>query len=173
MVEKELLVRSLAEVREQLLGELEGLGFEAVNAKPSKDEWGVAQVCHHLYLAERAFTQGILYGLNKADGQKVEAKPIQALTDRSMKKQAPPIVIPSEDPMEIPQILQLLSEARTELLQVLNTLKDDSLLETKSAKHPVVGYVPIYQWVESIYLHELRHIDQIKEIKVLIHSKKK
>ena len=55
--------------------------------------------------------------------------------------------------------------SRKKFLDVLSSIEDKSLLVKKSAKHPVLGELPLYQWIELLYLHELRHIEQIKRLK--------
>jgi hypothetical protein len=36
-----------------------------------------------------------------------------------------------------------------------------------TVRHPVLEELPLDQWIELLYLHEQRHIEQIKEIKAL------
>ncbi|WP_424473344.1 phage integrase SAM-like domain-containing protein [Paenisporosarcina sp.] len=56
------------------------------------------------------------------------------------------------------------------LMSVLNTVEDSSALTEKSVPHPFLGQLPLNQWIELIYLHEQRHIEQIKEIKSIAKS---
>jgi hypothetical protein len=44
-------------------------------------------------------------------------------------------------------------------------------LAEKSVTHPALGELPLDQWIEQIYLHEQRHIEQIKEIKLLLDAR--
>ncbi|MBU8917130.1 DinB family protein [Bacillus sp. FJAT-29953] len=166
MVDLEIHRERLAETRQQLLNEIKTLSFAELNKSPGEDCWSVAQVCHHLYLTEKAFTSGVVYGLNSETSKKSEPKPIHLfLLDRTKKADAPSIVVPSSETFELQQILNLLDESRTLLLDVMDEIKDETILTEKSAKHPLFGYLPLYQWIENIYLHDQRHIEQIKEIK--------
>ncbi len=54
------------------------------------------------------------------------------------------------------------------MIAFLKTIEDKSTLADKSMKHPVFGELPLDQWIEHIYLHEQRHIEQIKELKFLL-----
>jgi hypothetical protein len=155
----------LIATRNRLLKEISGLSYERLNKKPDEVTWSVAQVCHHLYLTESAFTQAIIYGLNKVNGKKAEPKPVQLAVDRTQKAKAPVIVAPGDEPLDSQQIKELLNHSRNLFLEFYNQLEDKSILAEKSAKHPLFGYTPLDQWVELIYLHEERHIEQIKEIK--------
>ncbi|MDF2787312.1 MAG: hypothetical protein K0S80_410 [Neobacillus sp.] len=159
------VVENLTETRNRLLNEISGLSDELLNKKLDADTWSVAQVCHHLYLTESVFTQAIIYGLNKVNGQKAEPKPVQLAVDRTHKVKAPDIVAPGDDLLDSGQIIELLNNSRNKFLEFYNQLVDKSILAEKSAKHPLFGYTPLDQWVDLIYLHEERHIEQIREIK--------
>lgn len=162
------VIESLAATRGRLLREIESLGFEELNRKPSSKGWSVAQICHHLFLTERAFTQAIIYGYTKRDGKKAEQKPIQLASDRTKKAAAPQMVVPTDEPLERKEIVDLLQESRSIFLEFYSQIEDKSVLAEKSAKHPLFGYLPLNQWVELIYLHEDRHIEQIIDVKLAI-----
>lgn len=48
------------------------------------------------------------------------------------------------------------------------SIEDKSFLAEKSVKYPTLDDLPLDHWIEQIYLHEQRHIEQIKEIKILL-----
>jgi hypothetical protein len=50
---------------------------------------------------------------------------------------------------------------------VLNKIDDKSILKEIAVKHPVFGDLSLDQWIELLYLHEHRHIEQIKDLKAL------
>jgi uncharacterized damage-inducible protein DinB len=162
------VLENLTATRNRVLKEISGLSDAELNKKPDSDTWSVTQVCHHLYLSESVFTQAIIYGLNKSNGKKAEPKPVQLAVDRTQKAKAPDIVAPGDDPLDSEQIKEFLNHSRNQFLEFYNQLEDKSILAEKSTKHPLFGYMPLDQWVELIYLHEERHIEQIKEIKSLI-----
>ncbi|MDQ6595655.1 DinB family protein [Bacillus salipaludis] len=159
---------NLAVTRNGLVDEIKSLTYEEFNHKHVKEKWSVAEVCHHLVLLERRTAKLIHHLVTKPEINKAESKPIQHATDRSTKYIAPEIVQPSGEPFEVQQMLEMLNDARNKLLKVLDSLEDQSILAERSAAHPVFGELPLTQWVELIYLHELRHIEQIKEIKQLV-----
>lgn len=162
------VVEELIATRNRLLKEFSDLSNEDLNKKLDPDTWSVAQVCHHLYLSESIFTQAIIYGLNKSNGRKAEPVPVQLAAERTQKAKAPDIVAPGDDPLDSEQIKELLNHSRSLFFEFYNQLEDKSVLAEKSVKHPLFGYMPLDQWVELIYLHEERHIEQIKEIKSLL-----
>jgi hypothetical protein len=158
---------NLLETRNRLLNEIRAFRFAEFNKKPDQNNWSAAQVCDHLVLVEIAFTKAIVYGLKKED-QEVERKDLSFARDRKQKIDAPEIVIPNSDPIEVQHVIDRLNESRKELLAVLSTIKDRSILTGKYARHPIFGKIPLDQWIELLYLHEQRHIEQIKEIKGII-----
>src|SRR4051794_30131747 len=97
------VMENLVTTRERLLMEIDLLSYDELNKKPDTDTWSIAQVCHHLYLTESVFTQAIIYGLNKSNGKKAEAKQILVTADRRKKIQAPEIVMPGEGSWELQQ----------------------------------------------------------------------
>lgn len=155
----------LVATRKRLFDEINLLNYEELNRKPHSDIWSVAQICHHLYLTEIAFTKAIIYGFKRIDGRKADPKPIQLLSDRSQKVNAPVMVVPDNNPFSLLEITDLLNQSRNSFFEFYYQIDDKSILAEKSAKHPLFGHMPLDQWVELIYLHEDRHIEQIKEIK--------
>lgn len=159
------LAKSLTETRNQLVNEIIILGQEAFNYQPDPQTWSIAQVCHHLFLVERASTKAIEIGLHNRDQTGVEYQNLQFILDRTKKRKAPSIVEPDEGPLEVQLVLKWLHDARDRLTALLNTIENKAILEGQSFQHPVYGNLSLFQWVELLYLHEQRHIEQIKEIK--------
>ncbi|MGE7926749.1 DinB family protein [Lysinibacillus xylanilyticus] len=158
----------LCETRNNLVEEIKLLSDTQFNAKPDTNSWSIAQVCHHLTLTEESFVRVIAWGLKQENSQQTERKNVHLIADRTKKIPAPEIVEPAEDFFTVQQIIELLDDSRKKLTTFLDTIEDPSILAEKSFKHPVFGELPLDQWVEVIYIHEQRHIEQIKEIKDLI-----
>jgi hypothetical protein len=159
---------NLYETRNNLIEEIASLSYAQFNNQPSMNKWSIAQVCHHLVLVETASIKAIAWGLKEIDRSQKERKKVHLILDRTKKIQAPKIVEPDGEPFEVQQIIELLSDSRKKLMTFLSTIEDTSILTEKSVNHPAFGELPLDQWIELIYLHEQRHIEQIKEIKLLI-----
>ncbi|WHT48154.1 DinB family protein [Sporosarcina thermotolerans] len=139
------------------------------NSKPDMNCWSISQVCHHLVLVEQSTIKAIAWGLKGEDNSSKERKKIELfILDRTRKIKAPQIVEPGIEPFEVQEIIDLLNESRKKLMIFLNGIEDQSILKEKSVKHPALGDLPLDQWIEQIYLHEQRHIEQVKEIKNLL-----
>ncbi|PWA12556.1 PadR family transcriptional regulator [Pueribacillus theae] len=167
-----LINDNLYETRNNLVNEINLLSDAQFNSKPDINQWSIAQVCHHLVLVEEASIKAIAWGLKEVDGTQKERKKIHlTLLDRTKKIKAPKIVEPDVEPFEVQQIIELLDDSRKKLMTFLSTIEDKSILAKKSMKHPALGELPLDQWIEQIYLHEQRHIEQIKEIKLLLDAR--
>lgn len=156
---------NLSVTRNKLISEIENLSYEELNRRTDNDNWSIAQICHHLVLSEETFAKAIEYGLKKSKGTSGEAKNIQYILDRTKKVSAPDMVMPSFEPFESLQIIGLLANSRNYLQKVLDSVEDPTILNERSVKHPVFDFLPLYQWIELVYLHEQRHLEQIKEVK--------
>ena len=161
---------NLYETRNNLVKEITSLGYAQFNSRPDMNKWSIAQVCHHLVLVEKATIKAIAWGLKEIDSTQKERKKVHLILDRTKKLKAPKIVEPDVEPFEVQQIIDLLSDSRKKLMTFLSTIEDKSILTEKSVKHPAFGELPLDQWIELIYLHEQRHIEQIKEIKLLLEA---
>ena len=160
-------MEKLVETRQMLLDEIAFLSFDELNKKTDENSWSIAQICHHLSLAETSFAKAVRYTLKQTEASKTEPKSMDRFSDRTRKFAAPDIVKPGEEALDTQQIINFLKESRTFLYNILDTIEDPAILAERSAKHPLFGELPLYQWVELIGHHEQRHIEQIKETKVL------
>ena len=162
---------NLYETRNNLVKEITSLSYTQFNGRLGMNMWSIAQVCHHLVLVERATIKAIAWGLKKVDNTQTERKNVQLVLDRTKKFKAPEIVEPDVEPFEVQSIIDLLNDSRKKFLTYLSTIEDKSILAEKSFKHPALGELPLDQWIEQMYLHEQRHTEQIKEIKLLIDAR--
>lgn len=166
-----LVNNKLEETRNNLVKEIALLNHTQFNMRPVKDQWSIAQVCHHLVLVEQATAKAIVWGLKEMDSSQKERKKIHLILDRKKKVKAPKVVEPNAEPFEVQQIIDLLSDSRNKLMTLLSTIEDQTILMEKSVKHPAFGDLPLDQWIELIYLHEQRHIEQIKDLKLLLDAR--
>ncbi|ALC90518.1 PadR family transcriptional regulator [Bacillus sp. FJAT-18017] len=162
---------NLHETRINLIKEITSLDNTQLNTRIGMNMWSIAQVCHHLVLVEQATIKAISWGLKKIDNTPTERKNVDLILDRTKKFKAPEIVEPDFEPFEVQSIIELLNESREKFLTFLSTIEDKSILAEKSIRHPALGELPLDQWIEQVYLHEQRHTEQIKEIKLLLDAR--
>lgn len=162
---------NLYETRNNLVKEIASLNYTQFNGRLGMNMWSIAQVCHHLVLVEQATIKAIASGLKKVDNTQTERKSVHLMLDRTKRFKAPEIVEPDVEPFEVQSIIDLLNDSRKKFLTFLSTIEDKSILAEKSFKHPALGELPLDQWIEQIYLHEQRHTEQIKGIKLLLDAR--
>lgn len=156
--------QQLKETRDELLGILTGLNGDQLNRQKDLNSWSISQVCQHLYITEELYIVAIKKGLRSKEESYIENKPVEFLLDRSKKLEAPDIAKPTDEFLEYQEIIEKLNNARQKLLELLNTVEDPSVLSKRYFTHPVFKEMLLMDWLKSLYLHEQRHIKQIKEI---------
>ncbi|MFB6467795.1 DinB family protein [Cytobacillus sp. Hz8] len=157
-----MLVKNLGETRMKLLESIKNLTDEQLNQKPSMDMWSISQLLYHLYFAEKETAEIILNSL-KTESKKVEEMDLSFLTDRSKKAKAD--VEPPEKFYKKQEITQLLEESRFQYIQAIFNETHEEKLVDKSIEHPTFGVISLKNLLDTIWLHEERHLQQINEIK--------
>lgn len=152
------------QAREAIWAEVEGLSDEELNKKPAADVWSIKQILEHLYLMEGAITKTIKHQLKAGEPEEVEDKPIEMSTNRDVKVDAPDFAVPGDDFLTLVELKQRLAGTHEEL-KTLAKEADEQLLESKSYPHPAFGDLSLKQYIPFVGYHELRHLDQIKEVK--------
>lgn len=156
--------QQLEETRVELLGILDGLSGDQINKRKDLESWSISQVCQHLSITEELYVVAIRRGLKGAEDSLVANKPVKVLLDRSRKLEAPDIAKPTNELVEHQTLIDKLNESRQKLHGLLNTVDDPSVLSRRHFTHPVFKEMLLIEWLESLYLHEQRHIKQIIEI---------
>jgi len=153
--------------REKLLNEVSGLSDDKLNEKPSQTEWSIRQVLEHLYLMEGGIAKTIQKQLINGETRTTRDKPIERTVDRSFKVEAPDYFQPGEQFLTLKELLEKLSVTHEILKNIADTVPQETL-EAKSYPHPVFGNMNLKQWIPFVGYHEIRHIEQIQEIKEAI-----
>ncbi len=155
------------EVRAQLIVEVLSLSDDDLNQKPSDDKWSVRQILEHLYLMEGGIAKIIKRQLSKGEFQTTSIKPIEMAVDRTIKVDVPNFAKPSEDYKTCAELLDHLAVTH-EFLNTIEKSVTDEQLDEKVYPHPVFGEMSLKQWIPFVAYHELRHLEQIKEVKEAI-----
>ncbi len=159
----------IEESRKEVLNTINSLTDEELNLEVEKDRWTIAQVAQHLVLMEDTVTTLLKKEIDDSESRPAERlKPIERTVDRTYKVEAPAHLEPEAGFYSKEELVQRLDQSRLALQDLLSQIDELSLLTEKSAKHPVFGRMNLAQWVEFIGVHELRHHDQMKELKVKI-----
>jgi hypothetical protein len=140
-------------------------------SRPGPDRWSPVDIVEHLSLVESRFSAVV--GGKIADaldsGLGSEQQPREALpdrissmlADRSGKRTAPEAAIPS-GAMDEHAAWAAADRARAGFRAAV--LSADGLaLSGVIHEHPFFGPLNVYQWVELIAAHEMRHVAQVRE----------
>lgn len=152
------------EAREKLLASVNGLTDKELNEKPSEDKWSIKQILEHLHLIEGGIIKTIQWVLQNGTPKNTSEKPIEQSLDRSIAIEAPDFAQPSEDFKTLEELQNDLSATHDLLRTIVETVPVEEL-ENKTSRHPVFGDMSLKQWIPFTGYHELRHIEQIEEIK--------
>ncbi|NDI33274.1 DinB family protein [Chengkuizengella sediminis] len=159
------MMEFVTEIRNKLIQSVEDMNNEQINQKRTNDDWNIVQVLHHLYLTEYAIQAGFKHVIQKNKQNPTTIKSFEIVTNRTIKREAPDNIQPSDQYMSKQDILSLLSESRDQLIGILNNIEDHSLLSHLSLSHPFLGRLNLDQYLEFIGIHEQRHIKQIEDLK--------
>jgi hypothetical protein len=140
--------------------------------RPAPDRWSAAQVLEHISLAEGGFTSWITSGIEKARAAGVgnetsERTPLPPhigglMADRVNRRTARDVVQPRGE-MSDAEALAAIAKVERRLRTVLS-LADGLALNEVMVEHPALGPFNVYQWIELMAAHRLRHAEQISEI---------
>lgn len=159
------IYQHLNDTRGELLAVIDGLNQEQLNKQIDTDSWSIGQVCQHLIKTEELYAAAIKRGLKSQENSLPAKRSLAFLLDRSQKLVAPDIAKPTAETVEYQEIVAGLNHSRTKLFDLLNSVEDPSVLSRRHFTHPVFKDMLLIEWVQSLYLHEQRHIKQINEIK--------
>jgi hypothetical protein len=168
------IVDAIAENREALLKEIEGLTESQFDFKPSDDHWSISDVLHHLALSDEANVKlfSIMVSQARERNLPADASPDESVlnsldqikrTAENQKARAPERVVPRSH-LPAKESLARLGAARAKLLDAVGQLGgyDLALL---TFPHPFFKDLNGYQWLLIAGWHEGRHVAQVGRIK--------
>lgn len=151
------------EARQQTWEELKGLSDEEFNQKPAADEWSIREVLDHLKKIDETAQTLLSKHAKDAPLKEIEEKPMEFIEDRTNKRPAPSHLEPEQKRISVIEAKQELDTARQQLTAVISSLNEEDF--KRVLPHPVFQELTIRQWIDFIGHHEMRHINQIEEIK--------
>jgi hypothetical protein len=170
--ERAKLIRYLQDSEKEFLSYLDGVSDAQWNWKSAPDRWSVGETAQHIVLAE-----GFLFNLaNKAlasdPNPDWEAKTRgktelleRVMVDRTHKVQAPEPLNPVGATMTRPQVIAKFKELRARTIEFAETTQLPLKEHTTAGPFPVFDPLNAYQFLLYIPLHNLRHDQQIAEVK--------
>jgi len=168
--ELDSIIANLGKTQTGLLSAADEVSAEQWKTRPTKDCWSAAELVAHLMMIERAV-------IGKADRiAQHSPKPVSllrrihlpvSLVERRLIRLKTPI------PVE-PDMLR----DKEDMLAEVRTVRERSIAfleETRSRnlseyiwKHPALGMLNAYEWMQFVCAHEVRHTKQMREIAAVL-----
>ena len=163
---------ALEEARSGLRAAVDAVPARSLADRPAPDRWSVNEILEHLVLVEKRFAAiiALRIGEARAAGLGPERNPRtalpadlrQMLNDRANRRTAPEAVQPTGRVDHATAWAQL-ERVRGELEQTVSAA-EGLALSTVTHNHPVFGTLNVYQLMDFIAGHEMRHARQIRGI---------
>jgi hypothetical protein len=166
--DRDKALQYLESTKQAVLESAKGLSPAQLNYKPGPDRWSVAECLEHIASAEDFLRTMITEQVMKSadvpgrDVAKIDAGILQGVPDRSVKRQAPEPIKPSNKygSAEASEKHFVESRATTEAL-----LKNTPDLRQHAMVFVSGPPMDAYEWILVIAAHSERHTKQIEEVK--------
>lgn len=169
--ERAKVIKYLTESRDKLLAEISDVSEAQWKFKPGPDRWSVGEVAEHILLAEGLlFTnveRAMAAPVNPDWQEKTKGKTEfieRVMIQRLGKAQAPEAIVPSGK-LSRDEVIAKFKEARAKTFKFTETTQFALKEHTVDHPFPVFGTLNGYQWLIYIPLHNIRHNQQIAEVK--------
>jgi hypothetical protein len=157
--------------RQALRESLEAIPHSVRTVRPAPDRWSPVDIVEHLALVEKRFSTVVGGKISDALGAGLEPEdqtrePLPErirtlLGDRTGKRTAPEAAVPSGS-MDERAAWEVAEHARAGFRAAVLSA-DGRALSRVIHEHPFFGPLNVYQWVELIAAHEMRHVAQVRE----------
>jgi uncharacterized damage-inducible protein DinB len=167
--EREKAVKYLEKTRAGVLAATKGLSEAQWNFKPATNRWSIAEVTEHIAAAEdflmNMVQEQVMKGparTNSEDLKALDGFVMKAVTDRSVKAQAPEPLQPTNRFGSPKASLKHFEESRAKTIKYVKDAKD---LREHTWASPLGKDLDGYESVLFIAAHSERHTKQIDEVK--------
>ncbi len=170
--ERAKVIKYLVDSENEYLRSIEKLSEEQWKFKAAPAKWSIGEAAEHIVLAEAllfASVEKALAGKPNPEWEtKTKAKTEfleRILLNRNGKAQAPEQIVPTGT-LSRDEVIARFKAVRAKTMKFASTT--DLALKDHTAEHPfpVFGTLNAYQWLIYIPLHNLRHNQQIAEVKL-------
>ncbi len=171
--ERAKLLKYLHDSQAEFLASLDGVTDAQWRWKPTPEKWSVAETAEHIAISEDfLFDLGTKKAMSTATDPEWEAKTKgktelleRALVNRTRKVQAPEPLKPGGITMTRDQVIARFQVARARTIQFAETTELPLREHITAGPFPVFDPLNAYHFVLYIPLHNLRHNQQIAEVK--------
>ena len=168
--ERAHLVKLLKDSEAEYLAAIENVSDEQWKWKPAPDRWSVGETAEHILLAESLLFGAAQRAIQSPANPDWQAKTAgktefieKVMPDRSHKATAPEQLHPQG--LSKAEVIRRFKEVRAQTIQFAETTQVPLKEHTLDHPFPVFGTLNAYQWLIYIPLHNMRHDQQIAEVK--------
>lgn len=159
-----------AEAQAEYLAAIGNVSEEQWEWKPAPDRWSVGEIAEHILLAESALFRAVQLAIQSPPNPDWQTKTAgktefieKVMPDRSRKVSAPEQLQPRGLPKG--EVIRRFKEARAQTIRFAETTQIPLKEHTYDNPFPVFNTLNAYQWLIYIPLHNMRHDQQIAEVK--------
>jgi hypothetical protein len=170
--ERAKLIRYLRDSQKEFLSYLDDVSDDQWNWKSAPDRWSVGETAEHIVLAEtflfKMAEKAMASDPNPDWEMKTKGKTElleRVMVDRSHKVQAPEPLKPNGRVMTRAEVIAKFRELRGKTIKFAETTQLPLKEHTTAGPFPIFDPLNAYQFVLYIPLHNLRHDQQIAEVK--------
>jgi hypothetical protein len=168
--ERSHVIKLLKDSEAEYLAAIENVSEEQWKWKPSPDRWSVGETAEHILLAETALFGGVQRALQSPVNPDWQTKTAgktefieKVMPDRSHKATAPEQIRPQGLSKE--EVIKRFKAVRATTIQFAESTQIALKEHTYDHPFPIFGTLNAYQWLIYIPLHNIRHNQQIAEVK--------
>ncbi len=161
---RQQILDDLAEGRNGLFGELNGLTEEQWRFKPSPDVWSVSETVEHVVFVENRVGERIhtlKQGAAESGDEALDEQIRSAVRSRNFRAKTPPAAEPSNT-LSLADAMPQFDRARAETAALLD---QPHPFRGRLQPHPALGRLDGCQWMLAGANHVIRHVSQIRELK--------
>jgi DinB superfamily len=161
----------LEDSQKEFLALVDGLNDAQWTFKPGPDRWSVGETAEHIVLAEAMLFGSVQRAVDAPPNPDWENKTRgktefieKVMVDRSHKATAPEAIQPHAK-MSREEVIQRYKEQRAHAIQFAEETQVALKEHTVDHPFPIFGTLNAYQWLIYVPLHNMRHNQQIAEVK--------
>jgi uncharacterized damage-inducible protein DinB len=161
----------LEDSQKEFLALVDGLNDAQWTFKPGPDRWSVGETAEHIVLAEALLFGSVQRAVDAPPNPDWETKTRgktefieKVMVDRTHKAIAPEAIQPHAK-MSREEVIQRYKDQRARAIQFAEETQVPLKEHTVDHPFPVFGTLNAYQWLIYVPLHNMRHDQQIAEVK--------
>jgi hypothetical protein len=162
----------LDDVRARVMAVLHAITQPQADTRPADTEWSIGEIADHLAITERAYAGVVAELAAHAKPHEfeyheiVKNRPFRIEdtwnTEVTGKLPTPSELLPTRG-KRLGELIQSLRDARSDSRRILGGFRDADL-GVKFFVHPRLGIMTLYERIEQLAYHELKHLRQMERV---------